>query len=312
MNRMTLAEVVGLVAMIVLFNVARQAAADEAEVTRVATLLPFVEEALSLAPENAVVVASVRRSMHHPLSENLVDLGNPHSPNFEKLSEARPQLIVGDQGVHGALKSKLEALGAKVVLLDTSGIDETLASLSTLSASLGDTPQLDGRIDDVRATIAASKLGKPVKVLPLFGAPGTFYAMTHRAWLGELVSALGFENLAPQGGDERFPGLAAVSDEIISTLEPDIVFLVAHGDPRKIRADLQQRTLDGGAWSSLRSARLGIHVLDPSLFAANPGLDLDRAAAQLISLAETGSTGEAPGHPHAVSSGPSQAGAAHP
>ena len=43
----------------------------------------------------------------------------------------------------------------------------------------------------------------------------------------------------------------------------------------------------GGPWSGVRAkASRGVHILDPSLFAANPGLDLVRAAEQLVALAQ--------------------------
>lgn len=265
----------------------RPATADESKPIRVATLIPFVEDALRLAPERVVVVASVRRSMREPLAPELIDLGNPHSPNFERLAEANADLIVIDRQIHAALAPRLRALGAEVQLIDASGIDHTMASLTALSEKVGPCPGLDDRIATVKISINSMRIERPLKVLPLFGAPGSFYAITDRAWLGQLLTGLGYENVAPSQGDERFPGLVVVSDEVISTLQPDLVVLVAHGDPRKIQADLVGRTLEGGAWASLGSAAYGIHVLDPQLFAANPGLELDRAASELVALSQT-------------------------
>jgi iron complex transport system substrate-binding protein len=277
----------GLVVSAAIGGRAASAAAPEAtKPIRVATLLPFVEDALALEPERVVVVASVRRSMREPLPPGLIDLGNPHSPNFERLVEANADLIVVDGQIHATLVPRLEALGAEVQVVDASGITKTLASLSALAARVGPTPRLDDRIAAVERQLESLRIERPVKVLPLFGAPGSFYAITERTWLGQLIATLGFENVAPSEGDERFPGLVVVSDEVLSTLQPDLVVLVAHGDPRKIQSDLAGRTLEGGAWASLRSAGYGIHVLDPGLFAANPGLDLDRAAADLIALVQ--------------------------
>ena len=90
--------------------------------TRVATLLPFVEEALTRAnPEDEVlVVASVRRSLREPVAAGLVDLGNPHSPNLEQLASARPALVVGDAAIHARLEEPVARLGARLMLLDTS------------------------------------------------------------------------------------------------------------------------------------------------------------------------------------------------
>lgn len=257
----------------------------QAAPVRVATLLPFVEDALALAPERAVVVASVRRSLHAPLAEHVIDLGNPHSPSFERLAEARAELVIADRAIHGRHEAALSAGDARVLLLETSGIESTLLALGHVSEAIGGSDALDGRIAALRQEIADLAIHEATSVLALFGSPGSFYVMTERAWLGDLVTALGLQNAVESGGDERFPGLVPVSDEVLALARPDLVLLVAHGDPRKIRADLERRTALGGAWAGLAKARLGIHVLDPALFSANPGLELGRAAHQLVRLA---------------------------
>ena len=261
-------------------------AVDPAEVTpvRVATLLPFVEDALRLAPEAARIVASVRRELHRAPAEGVIDLGNPHSPSFEALAQARAELVVGDRMIHSALESKLEMLGAELLLIDTSSVASTLEALARISESIGGAAALEAEIEKTRNEIEGLALTKPVSLLPLFGAPGSFYAMSDRVWLGDLAEQLGFENVTPARGDERFPGLIALSDEAMAMMRPDLIVLVAHGDPRKIREDLASRTRRGGAWAALDRAPLGIHVLDPRLFSANPGLSIDDAARALVGL----------------------------
>ncbi len=264
-----------------------QAAPQDGPV-RVATLLPFVEEALALAPEQARVVASVRRELHRAPAEGVIDLGNPHSPSFEALARARAGLVVGDRAIHAPLESRLEPLGAELILIDTSSVTSTLDALARISRSLGGMEALDSRIEQTRLELEGLALEEPVSLLPLFGAPGSFYAMSDRVWLGDLARRLGFENVTPARGDERFPGLVALSDEVMAMMRPDLVVLVAHGDPRKIREDLVSRTARGGAWAALERAPLGIHVLDPRLFSANPGLELGAAARILVGLVDEG------------------------
>jgi len=274
------------VAPILLLASPRAGAAEPAATAplRVATLLPFVEDALRLAPERARIVASVRRELHRPPAEGVIDLGNPHSPSFEALAQARPELVVGDRMIHAALESKLGTLGAELLLIDTSSVPSTLEALAGISRTIGGAEALDAEIEQARREIETLALAEPVSLLPLFGAPGSFYAMSDRVWLGDLAERLGFENLTPEGGDERFPGLVALSDEAMAMMRPDLVVLVAHGDPSKIQADLASRTRRGGAWAALDRAPLGIHVLDPKLFSANPGLSIDEAARALVAL----------------------------
>jgi iron complex transport system substrate-binding protein len=240
-----------------------------------------------LIPERAVLVAAARRDLHTPPQDGVVDLGNPHSPNLEGLAAARAAVVVGDRGIHGRLEPDLARGGARVVLLDTNGVDATLEGLAALGEQLGDGGALRRRGDAFRARLAELHLGKAVSVLPLFGTPDSFFVVTGRAWLGDLLEKLGFElPAAGDAGGERFPGLVPVSDELLVTLRPDLVVLVAHGDPRTLREALVQKTAPGGPWSSVgRSASLGVQVLPPELFASNPGLGMERAAEALVALA---------------------------
>jgi iron complex transport system substrate-binding protein len=257
---------------------------------RVATLLPSVEAALKKTPGDFLVVATVRRSLHSPAPEGMIDLGNPHSPSFERLAEARPTLVVGDAAIHAALAEKLKVNGAEVMLLDTRGVDSTLAGLDEVGKRVGVAPAMNAQTRQVKARLAELALAAPLPTLAVFGAPGSFLVVTERTWLGDLLGRLEFSNVAPApeaGADERFAGLITLSDERFAGLRPELVLLVAHGDPSAIKGAFEQRTAAGGPWSGVRAkASRGVHILDPGLFATNPGLDLVRAAEELVALTQ--------------------------
>lgn len=261
---------------------------------RVATLVPFVESALARVSGPYEVVATVRRSLHVPVAGGVADLGNPHGPSLEVLAEARPTLVVGDRGLHAAQADALAVGGAEVLLLDTRSIDATLAGLETVGDRVGAGEAMRRETAAVRARLAELALAEPLPTLAVFGAPGSFLVVTGRTWLGDLLARLAFANVGDvPGGDERFPGLLALSDERLASLRPSLVLLVAHGDPNAIEAAFAQRTAEGGPWSGLRAeADRGVHALDPALFTANPGLDVARAAEALVAMARDGSAPE--------------------
>lgn len=281
--------VIALVAQLALASRAGSqptASAPGGEGLRVAALLPWAADAIAASGSGATLVAGVRRQLHEPLPAAVIDLGNPHSPNLERLAEARPALVLADAAIHARFAGPIRKLGARLVLLESDGVEATLASLERLVEVLGGAPPLVERIEAVRRRLAALAGRSNASVVALFGAPGTFYVMTERAWLGDLARHLGYElAVAGTSGDERFPGLVAVSDEAMATTRPDLVLLVAHGDPARIRAELERRTASGGPWAGLAGARLGMHVLDPDLFSANPGLEIARAAELLAAFA---------------------------
>lgn len=253
---------------------------------RVATLLPFVAAALARVPEHAVVVASVRKSSVDASPQGTIDLGSPHSPNLERLAESGAQLVVADAAMHATMREKLSRGGAEVLLIESGSVEETLAGLAEVGKRVGAATEMDQAIAEARSGIAGAALGQPVATLPFFGAPGSFLVITERTWLGDLLDKLNFQNIArSSSGKESFPGYVLVSDEVLAGMHPEIVLVVAHGDPEAIRAALLRRADTGGPWKSLNDARLGVHVLDPDYFGTNPGLAMPETARRLRRLA---------------------------
>jgi iron complex transport system substrate-binding protein len=250
-------------------------------------LIPYAQDALASVSGPFELVAAARRSLHSPAPTGLVDLGNPHSPSFEALASARAGLVVGDRMLHAAQAEKLAASGAEVMLLDSSSVDATFAGLEELGKRVGAGEAMAAQTADARKRLAALALGSPLETLALFGAPGSFMVLTDRTWQGDLLGQLGFSDVAGTvQGDERFPGMVALGDEQLARLRPELVLLVAHGDPAAIEAAFEKRIAEGGPWRGVGAAATrGVHVLDARLFAANPGLALPRAAEALVALA---------------------------
>jgi iron complex transport system substrate-binding protein len=275
------------IAALLIAALAALAATKGAEPVRVATLLPSVENALR-GVDGVTVVAGVRSSFRAPERSDMVDLGSPHHPNVERLATARADWVVGDAQINGHQKDEMGRFGAKVVLIDTTSVDGTLDGLLAFARQIGAEPAVAPRVSAAREQLAKQSLDARMPVLALFGTPGSFQVVTKGAWIGSLLDTLGFENVgADLRGQQRVPGFVEVSQEHLATLRPELVVLVAHGDPRQIQSDLAAQLAGTGPLAGLgRSATRGVHVLSPDLFVANPGLDLPRAAEALVALAQ--------------------------
>jgi iron complex transport system substrate-binding protein len=253
---------------------------------RVAVLLPYVEDGLDGLDAKVEVVAVVRRDLRRAPEPPRVDLGNPHAPSFEKLAEARPDVIVGERALHGPMRERLERSG-EVLLVESDGVEKTFAGLLAIGRRVGAADAMTARVTDARKRLDGLVLVRRTPALVVFGAPGSFLVVSPRTWLGDLVARLGFENVAAAAsGQERHPGFVQVSDEVLATLRPELVLLVAHGDPEAIRAAFTKRLEDDGAWAGMRAAATrGVHVLPGPLFQTNPGLAVPEAARVLHDLA---------------------------
>jgi iron complex transport system substrate-binding protein len=233
--------------------------------------------------------------MRAPERTDVIDLGSPHAPNLERLASANADLVVADALINAPLKEELSRSGAQVMLLDTRSVDSTFAGLEELGRRVGAPELLAQRVKASRDLLAAQALAKPISVLALFGTPGSFQVVTGGAWIGSLLDALHYQNVgANLTGAERFPGFAEVSHEKLATLRPDLVVLVAHGDPARIRSELDTLMAGSGPWSGLGKASRGVHVLSPELFVSNPGLELPRAAQEITELGGPASVGAGP------------------
>jgi iron complex transport system substrate-binding protein len=253
---------------------------------KVASLLPYVDDALRQSPGRSQLVAGVRRGSASSTPKDLVDLGSSHTPSFESLAGSGARLVIGDGRLHGALRSKLEGVGAEVMMLDGGSVASTLDGLVQVGRRVGAEREMAAAVAATKGAIRQLALRRPVRVLALFGAPGSFMVVTRQTWLGDLLGELRFRDVAAGVGASRsFPGYAEVNDEVLASWRPDLVLLVSHGAPEEVDRAFRQRIAGPGPWHGLAAARLGIHVLDPELFAANPGLRLDEAARRLVALA---------------------------
>jgi iron complex transport system substrate-binding protein len=271
------------------------AAAHAAERLRVASLVPFAEEAVEQIPEHAVVVAATRRRPGTPPRSGVVDLGSPHSPDLESLALARPDLVVGDRLLHEAHRDALARGGAEVLLVDGSSVESTFEGLVALGERAGAEEEMRALVRARRAALSRIALDAPLSVLALFAAPGGSLVVTERTWLGDLLSQLGFENVAaPYSGREQLPGYVELSDEVLPLLAPRLVVLVAHGAPGETERAFRERLAGSTAWRRVaESAGRSVHALDPELFRSNPGLAMTDAARSLVALAG-GARGELP------------------
>ena len=260
-----------------------------AEPVRLATLLPYVDEALRGLPATRVqVVAEARRTVAEPPRPGVADLGSAHAPNLEKLAASGAQVVVGDERLHKALQPKIEAVGAEALLVRGDSVDGTLDGLLQVARRVKVEREMAARIAQTRDALRRLTLVHPVSTLVLFDAPGSFLVVTPATWLGDLLTRLGFNNIGAKASAGAKaagpPGYLALNDEVMASLQPDLVLIVAHGDPRETEGAFRRMVQERAAWSGLAGARLGIHVLDPALFSANPGLRLGEAAEAVTAL----------------------------
>ena len=243
---------------------------------RVATLVPWVAEALEAVPAKALVVASTRRFVHAPPRAGLVDLGDGHAPNLELLIASAPDLVIADKRWHARFGERVEGTGAEVLWIEANSVDATFAALIEVGRRVGAETEMTAAVRDATTRLARLHAAGRPRSLALFGAPGSFLVISDRTWIGDLLRRLGYEPVVPTEASERMPGYLAVSDEFLAATQPDVILLLAHGDPAAVAQAFAED------WKRIRDSSPPVVPLDPALFATNPGLRLVEAAQSIL------------------------------
>ncbi len=193
---------------------------------RSATIDSEPERIVSLAPGNTEIVAAlglldrvvgVTSFCDYPPEVAEIDIiGDFAAPNLEAVAAARPDLVLVTTGIQADIIGQLEDLGAVVVAIDPSGLEELFESIAMVGRATGAVAEADtltssmrSELDEVQTSIGD---GKPVPCFleiaqdPLFTAgPGTL--------LDDLIRVAGGDNVVTQEGYVGYSVEQLVADD---------------------------------------------------------------------------------------------------
>ena len=210
------------------------------DASRTVTIATEPKRIVSLAPANTEIVYSlgifdrlvgVTTYDDYPAQvKSVAKVGDFQTPNLEAIAAAKPDVILVTGGVQADVISKLEAIGAKVVVVDPQTLDGVFAAIGTVAKVTGTTAKGEAVVADMKAQLAdiADKVAgaKPVRAFveigwnPLYTAgPGTL--------LDDLLTQAGGVNVVKQKGYVGYSVEQLVKDQ------PDVYLgtLSSIGDP---------------------------------------------------------------------------------
>ena len=220
--------------------------------TRIVTLLPSLSEAVCALGACQRLVG-VDRYANHPESVlALPKLGGGLDPNIEALVALKPDVVL--MSTAGKSASRLEALGLKVVALNTekhADVQRMLAVAARLLGleSAGSEARPSGPVSqklwqDMQTAVQATSRGLPQRAKVYIEVGGAPYAASASSFIGETLTMLGAVNVVP-GTLGPFP---KINPEMVVRADPDVIIL------SETRLEqLHQRP----GWSQLRALRKG-------------------------------------------------------
>lgn len=206
--------------------------------------------------------------------EDAPEIGNLHQPNFEKIAEANPEVLIAPLSFerHAA---NIEEQGTKVVYSNANSIadiQETIEVFGQIFHKEAEAEKINNGITEKTEGIEADE-EDPVRALLVYGTTESSLAALPNSLSGDLLEKAGGENIAQDFElAENFPNYANLSPERIIERNPEVIMLITHGEPETVKEAFEQEMETNAAWFNLDAVKNGNVVILPSdLFGANPG-----------------------------------------
>ena len=212
---------------------------------RIVSLLPSLTESVCALGGCARLVATDSFSNSPASVLALPKVGGMDDAQIERIVALKPDLVLAAPSARAT--DRLEALGLKVLVLESKSHADVRRTLGTLAQVLGapaDAPaiwaRIERQIDDAAARVPRALHGQRV----YFEVESMPYAAGATSFIGETLTRLGLANVVPAALGP-FPKL---NPEFVVRAQPDIVIAV-----QRNLNDMPRRP----GWSALRALQNG-------------------------------------------------------
>lgn len=229
-----------------------QAQASSAPPRRIVSLMPSLTETVCALGECERLVGVDRYSSWPARVERLPRLGGMDDPQIERIVGLRPDVVLAVPSSRAV--ERLQALGLKVVVLESRTTEEARRTAETIAVLLGRPGQgtalwarIDAQVERAVARVPAGWRGRSV----YFEVDSAPYAAGRSSFIGELLQRFGLVNIVPAELGP-FPKL---NPEFVVRAAPDVVMAVE----RHI-ADMPRRP----GWAGLKALQSGRRCAFPA------------------------------------------------
>jgi iron complex transport system substrate-binding protein len=183
------------------------------DASRTVTIESKPKRVVSLAPANTEImyslglideVVGVTTYDDYPKQvKNIAKVGDFTTPNLEAIAAAKPDLVLVASGVQSDVLSKLESLGAKVLVIDPQTLDGVYKSIKKVADATGTSKKGDQLIADMSVEVGDIQLrvsnADPVTTFVEVGY-NPLYTAGSGTLLNDLITQAGGKNVVTQAG----------------------------------------------------------------------------------------------------------------
>ncbi|HFJ9438113.1 MULTISPECIES: ABC transporter substrate-binding protein [Bacillus] len=205
-------------------------------------------------------------------------IGNAHQPNFEQIASLKPDVLIANNGFQKNVPT-VEGQGTKVMISSANSLQDIQKNIElygTIMKKEGKAKELNQKIND---QIKTYEKKSDVKALLVYGAPGTYLAALPTSLSGDILEKTGGKNIAANFPEmKEYPQYAQLSVERIIEANPDVIYLITHGDPNSVKKAFEGEMMKNEAWKNLDAVKQNrVVILPPDLFGSNPGTKVTEA-----------------------------------
>jgi iron complex transport system substrate-binding protein len=242
---------------------------------RIVSLAPANTEIVFAIGAGDKLVAGTTYDDYPAEAKALPKVGDFNNPNIEKTASYSPDLVLAAGGIQDKLRTKLEALGMKVYVVDPKTYDGAIASIENVGRLAGaeeGAVQVGDKMTAAQRTVqtAVGDLPKATTFLEIYSKP--LMTAGKDTFIDDMITIAGGENIGAQAG----PGFPNFSTEVLVKADPQVY--VADSGSMSKPGDIKQRA----GFAALTAVKDGkVYVIDDSTI-ARPG---PRLAEGLLALA---------------------------
>ncbi|MBS9801835.1 heme ABC transporter substrate-binding protein IsdE [Bacillus toyonensis] len=205
--------------------------------------------------------------------KGLPEVGNPMSPDMEKVKSLKPSEVLSVTTLEYELKPVFDGVGMKANFLDLTSLKNMQSSINDLGKKYGREKQAEvvvTKLDKKVASIQKEVKGKKEPtVLILLGVPGSYLVATEHSYIGDLVKQLGGKNIV-QGEQVEY---LASNTEYLKKADPDIILRAAHGMPDEVVKMFDKEFKTNDIWKHFAAVKNNrVYDLEERLFGTTGNL----------------------------------------
>ncbi|MEW4372503.1 heme ABC transporter substrate-binding protein IsdE [Paenibacillus kandeliae] len=217
--------------------------------------------------------------------KDIPDVGNPMSPDMEKVMSLSPTDILSVTTLQYDLEPKFKGLNINAEFLNFESLSNMEAEITKLGARFDRVEQaqeVNSKLQSKVAEIKQKVAGKPSpKVLILLGVPGSYLVATENSYIGDLVKIAGGTNIV-QGEDVEY---LASNTEYLQQSNPDIILRAAHGMPEEVVKMFDEEFKTNDIWKHFNAVQNGrVYDLPEPLFGTTASLSANDALDELVQM----------------------------